>query len=251
MAIPVEIPASVIDPRVQPNFGRRRTVRADINPMDRSTVVSILPKENPPEYKHTLMPSEYKIPYGTYDKPGILIVGSASWWADINPEQPLVEISVGSPQVANSIVQDFSNGYLGCDMGDARPGLFWIPGCQFDKSGNPSEQLTVEWIKRDYKAQLDLAKAKQDNWFRVLVKFADIGWAKSNNSPLSVDDNMRMAAKELGLDREWISTYKAMEMIRCLSCGELRNPIYPTCKHCKWVDPTHPRAKDIKFAAQG
>lgn len=223
MTIPVEIPASVIT-GVQPNFGRRRTVRADINPMDKSTVVSILPKDNPPEFKHTLMPSEYKIPYGTYEKPGILVVGSASWWADINPEQPLVEIPVSSVQVANSIVQDFSNGYLGCDMGDARPGIFWVPG-----------EHNADSVRKNYQSQLDLAKTRQDNWFRILVKFADIGWAKSNNSPLAVDDNMRMAAKSLGLDREWIADSRAIEMIRCVACGNLRNPNYPVCLHCKTV----------------
>lgn len=222
MPLPVEIPASVVVP--QPDFGRRRTVRGESNPLDKSTVISIFPKENLTENKWTIQPGEFKIGYGTYNNPFILIVGSSSYWQDINPDMPLVEIPIGSPQVARSIVNDFLNGYLGSDMGDATPGLFWIPGA-----------VTIEELKNKYKHLLDNAKMKQDNWYKTLVKMADAFWARTGGNPISISDDMRLAAKELGLDREWIADFKALDMIRCVACGNMRNPSYPVCNHCRTI----------------
>ena len=58
-------------------FSKRRTVRATPNPMDKSTVVSIYPKELN-EIKPTIMPGRFRLEPGTYEKPSILVVGSSS-----------------------------------------------------------------------------------------------------------------------------------------------------------------------------
>jgi len=228
--IPGGIPTSAL------GFSKRRTIRAEVNPLDKSTVVSIFPKELH-EYKPTIMPGDFHIPAGRFENPSVLVVGPSSWWRDIDPDQPLLEITNSSIQVADSIVRDYCNGYIGCDMAESMPGLFYLPG-----------DHSVKKVVTEFKAHLDRAKKRQDNWFRSLVKIADILWARSNGNPITIMDDMRLAARELGLDKEWIKDFHAAELIRCQACGNMRNPAYPVCAVCKWVDQTHPMAKDLKFA---
>ena len=69
-------------------FGaNRRTIRSPINPMDKSTIVSIYPREID-EVKHTIEPGRFHINAGSRDKPSSLVVGTSVWWKDIDPEQP-------------------------------------------------------------------------------------------------------------------------------------------------------------------
>jgi hypothetical protein len=91
-------------------------------------------------------------------------------------------------------------------------------------------------------------KNKQDNWFRLLLKLADALWARSNNNPLVIWDEMRIAARELGADKAWTKDFQLVDLIKCFACGGLRNPQFPVCPTCKVVDPNHPLAKDLKFA---
>ena len=105
----------------------RRTIRAPVNPLDKSTVVSILPKPIS-ERKATIQPGTFELPPGSFDKPSILVVGPSSWWREVDEGQPLLEIPVASVIIADSIVKDYCNGLLACDMGDRMPGLFYLPG---------------------------------------------------------------------------------------------------------------------------
>ena len=52
---------------------RRRTIRATVNPMDKSTIVSIYPREII-EYKHTTQPSRFQLLPGSKEKPSLLVV---------------------------------------------------------------------------------------------------------------------------------------------------------------------------------
>jgi hypothetical protein len=217
---------------------RRRTIRGPVNPLDKSTVVSIYPKEII-EFKHTLTPGKFLIPPGSYDSPAILIVGPSSWWREIDEEQPLLEIPVSSIQIADSIVKDYCNGVLGCNMADTMPGLFYLPG-----------ETTVEDIKKNFKGELDKALVRQRNFYSMLVKLADALWARSNGNPLAVSDDMRLAAKELNLQtKDWMKDFQMVDMVRCFACGALKNPAYPVCASCRAVDTSHPNAKNIKFAS--
>jgi len=33
--------------------------------------------------------------------------------------------------------------------------------------------------------------------------------------------DMRLAAKELGMEKEWMKEYTSFEMIRCIACGRI------------------------------
>lgn len=218
---------------------KRQTIRAPVNPLDKCTVVSIYPKKIPPEIKPTIQPGVFQIPYGTYKDPGILVVGPSSWWKELDENQPLLEIPQSSIQIAESIVKDWANGIYGCDMGENMPGLFWIPG-----------EWTLEKIKAERQPDLDEANRKQRNWFQFLVNAADSTWARTNGSPLSISDDMRMAARELNLiQKEWLRDAEVVDLVRCKACGALKNPKYPICPNCKAIDdPAKAKELGLSFA---
>lgn len=217
----------------------RQMIRTIRNPLDKATIVSIYPKEIN-EVKDTLFPGKFHIPRGTYHDPAISVIGPSSWWRDIDIEQPLLEIPVSAVSIAQSLIVDYCNGFLGCNMADLMPGLFFIPG-----------ELTLAQVKKDYSIKLTEAKFKQDAWFAILIRLANSLWARSNGNPLVIWDEMRMAARELGKhDVPWLKMEVQMNLVACFACGSMRNPEFPICPACKNVDASHPRAKDIKIAVQ-
>lgn len=219
------------------NDWKRRTIRGPINPMDKSTIVSILPKEID-ETKHTVQPGRFIIQPGTFEKPSLLVVGPSSWWREIDEEQPLLEIPVSSIQIADSVVKDYCNGILACNMETAMPGLFYVPGA-----------YDIEGIRKSFKAELDKALARQKGWYTILIKLADSLWARSNGNPLAISDDMRLAAKEMNIQtKDWMKDFQMVDMVRCFACGALKNPLYPVCAACRAIDTAHPKAKEIKFA---
>lgn len=215
----------------------RRSIRMPVNQFDKSTVVSIYPRAIF-ERKVTISPGDFRIEAGSYDKPAILVVGPSSWFREIDQDQPLIEIPVPSVQIADSLVKDFCNGILGSNMSDSMPGLFWLP-----------QALTVEQIKKDFKQQLDTARVKQNAYYQTLVKMADALWARTNGNPLVISDDMRLGAKELGLNKDWTKEFQQMESVRCKACGSLKNPEFPVCPTCKAIDNPELASKlGIKFA---
>lgn len=196
--------------------------RAPDNPMDKCTIVSMFPVDIE-ERKHTIQPGIFRIPAGNYDKPSLLLVKPASWWKEMEEGQPALEIVNSSIQVANSVVADYMQGLMCCDGGNVTPALFFVPG-----------EFNLGEILTKHKGMLDKYKANQSRWYAELIKLADSLWAKSNGDPLSVNDLMRLAARELGQNnKDWLAHHELTETVRCVACGALRNPIYPICGNCK------------------
>lgn len=203
---------------------KRRTVRSPVNPLDKSTVVSIYPKEIN-ETKHTIQPGKFHIDKGSFEKPALLVVGPSSWWRDLDPGQPLLEIPVSSIQIANSIIVDFCNGLVGCDMAASMPGIFWVEGAK-----------TVDQIKKEHGDKLTAAYQRQKMWYQTLVRMADTLWSRSNGNPLSISDDMRIAALELNLkEKPWIKDYSTIQLINCKACGHMCKPGFPVCPNCHHV----------------
>lgn len=203
------------------SLNRRQTVRAPTNPMDKSTIISIYPRQIV-EVKPTIQPGKFIIPAGSFEAPGMLAVTSSSWWREIDEEQPLLEIPNSSIQVADSIVKDWANGLLACNMNDVMPGITYLPG-----------DISRGELKTKYLHVLVKLRDNQNRWYAALVKLADTSWAKSNGNPLSISEDMRSAARELNLtNKEWMVDFTQMEMIRCIACGSMRNPAFPICQSC-------------------
>lgn len=221
-------------------FGRR-TARVPVNPMDKSTVVSIYPKDIV-ERKPTIQPGIFHVKAGSYANPSVLVVGSSSWFKEVDAEQPLLEIPDGSVQIANAIVRDFCNGLLGSNMNSSMPGLFWVPG-----------EFSVSEIKKNHRVELDKALAKQVTYYRALVKMGSGMWAKTGGNPLSISDDMRLAAKELNLSDtlDWMKDFSMMGNLNCKACGFSVKPGYPVCSNCRAiVDVDQAKELGIVFAAQ-
>lgn len=217
---------------------KRRTIRAPVNPLDKSTVVSIFPKHIV-EKKHTIQPGVFELQPGSYENPSTLVVGPSSWWKEIDENQPLLEIPHSSIIVADSIIKDYCNGLLACDMGNNMPGLFFIPG-----------EISLGELRKIHSPKLEAAKMKQDNWYRALVRMADALWSRSNGNPLAISDEMKLAARSLNLvNKEWLKDSMTMELVRCQACGSLKNPLYPICSNCKAIsDPAKAKELGLVFA---
>ena len=216
----------------------RRTIRAEVNPMDKSTIVSILPKPIS-ERKATITPGFFHLGPGSFDSPSILVVGPSSWWREIDENQPLLEIPVSSIQIADSVVRDYANGLLACNMADQMPGLFYLPG-----------EYTVERLRKEHLPMLEKARLNQKKWFLELVRIADILWSRSNGNPLSISDDARLACKELNITgKPWLGDLQTAELVRCVACGSLRNQHYPICQTCKAIaDPELAKKLGLTFA---
>lgn len=217
---------------------KRRVIRGPVNPLDKSTIVSIFPKEIH-ETKPTIQPGVFDIPAGNFNHPAILVVGPSSWWRDIDEDQPLLEIPQSSIQVADSIVKDYCNGILACDMSTCMPGLFYVPG-----------EWTVDKIKKDHLPLLLKYQEAQKKWFMETVKIADVLWSRSNGNPLAISNDARLAARELNLNtKPWLQDFQTAELVQCVACGNLRNPRFPICPTCKAVvDPELAKRLNLTFA---
>lgn len=197
--------------------------RAEPNPMDKCTIVSIYPQAIT-ENKPTLTPRTYTIGAGSYDNPAVLTIGSASWWSDLVPEQEPIEVTVNSIVIAESFVQDFVNGMVGFNGIECMPGLFVVLG-----------EHDVASIKKNHKDKLDRALRSQRAWFTELVRLADIDWSRTNGNPLVISAQAKMAAEFLQLDKTWMRDFSQLKKVNCIACGELRDPAYPICRHCHHV----------------
>ena len=203
----------------------RRVVRAPVNPLDKSTVVSIYPVDLD-ERKPTISPGDFKLKAGSFEKPSTLVVGSSSWWREIDENQPLLEIPVSSVQVADSIVKDYCNGLFMCDMDGSMPGIFFVPG---------------EWdlirLVTEKKALLETARRKQNNFWDQLITIADSLWSRTNGNPLAISDLMRLGARERGkVDKPWMSNFiPSVSLENCPACGSLINKQFPVCSVCKTI----------------
>ena len=201
--------------------------RTPASTLDVYTIVSIFPKKIV-EKKVTLDPGEFIIEPGTYEKPSVLTVTSAVYWNRFSSEMDPAEITTPAIMIANSVVSDYVNTMVGARPGECGPGLFYVEG-----------KKTSEDIKKHHVKELDAAKARQDTWYRIMVEAADGLWARSNGNPVAIPKDSRLAAQELKLkDKPWMQDFNTLQMIACINCGNLRNPAYPSCPHCRQVvDP--------------
>jgi hypothetical protein len=217
----------------------RKIIRQPANPLDKCTIVSLMPKKIV-EVKYTITPGVFEIEAAPEGDFSILVVGSSSWFKETEENQPYLEIPHSSIIVAESVISDYLNGCLGCNMGDKSPGLFYVRG-----------EYTKDTIEKndEFKRKYQVAVENQKRWYRELVQIADVGWAKTNGNPIAVSDDARYGAKMLGLERAWLKDYQSVSLISCKSCGELVNPNFPVCRFCKAIlDPVKAKDMGLTFA---
>ena len=243
----------------QGNFGafqptQKLTPRAPKNKLDVSTIVSILPFRVI-EKKPTLQPSIWVIEKSEPGDFSILVVDGASWWKHLEPNQPLLEIPVSSMRLAKSIIEDYCNSFIGANVGEQVPGMFYIPG-KYTKETIKKFVVTDESVQEEmnypvgttFEQLLTLARVKQENWYRTLVGMADVDWARTNGNPRSISDLSRLAGQHLKLTKPWMQDFQAFQLDACPACGQLTNLVYPVCRHCKAIiNPAKAKELNLSF----
>ena len=216
-------------------MSKRRTIRAPVNPQDKATIFSIFPREIV-EVKHTIQPGTFVIPAGTIEKPSRLVVGPSSWWTEVDPYQPLLEIPTGAIQIANSVVQDYCQGLLAYSAGEREPGIFYLQG-----------DVPLPKMIAEYKVVFDKVVAMQKAWYAALVDIADALWARSNGNPMSLSLDMKQAALFLGMEhKDWMQNHQRIDLIRCVACGNMISNAVVVCPNCK-VIVNAARAKELNL----
>ena len=191
------------------------------------TVVSLLPYELREEKPH-MLPSTFIIPAASMDgkKLGILWVREGVHYIPnplMDEGKPGASIKqVTTPaEMARSICEDYNCAHVALGE-DASPGLFWVPG-----------RLVQRNIEKMYSKRLEAARLKQKNWFHNLCVMADADWEK-NHDMRAVSDLQRLAAKNMGINRQWVE-FRMEEMTRCPYCNSPLSPSAAVCGNCKEV----------------
>lgn len=175
----------------------------------KATIISLFPLEiNEP--KPGLYPGYFVIPAAPLGDFSYLVVGDAVFYQESKNEQMLT-IRTPFHILAESIVHDFMTGHVGRVIGEAEPGVFWVPG------GYDNKKL----IKAKFQNEIDEAEKKQLRWFEELVRMADDVFQRTQRHS-SVNQLQRLAAKRLGISRPW-----------GLRTGDSEN----TCPFCKFEVP--------------
>lgn len=195
------------------------------------TIVSIYPREIV-ENKPGVYPSFFTVPAGSFDKPSYFYVEDGVQYVTIplkSERDPgrTIKMIVPADEIAKSIVEDYCNSLLGSGNG-ARPGLKWFPAPITDAGKKVLEEM----------------RQAQNNWYANLVKIADDDWFKFHNHR-TISDLQIMAAKTLGLEKEWAIEPQAPKL--CPVCFTSVHDKAIICPSCKVVmDPE--AAKKFVFA---
>lgn len=188
-----------------------------------ATIVNLLPRVIK-EVKPGLHPSEFIIPKGSPEKPGLLII-SGDVHHLVNPDIlsdskdiQMIKVLIPALQCASSIINDYVQSLIAVD-GESFPAIFAVKG---DYS-NPEE------VKTKFADKIEEFRVVQNRWFTTLVAIADDTWAKTK-SPQGISDLQRDAANSLQLKKEWLGP--AVDAEKCKFCGAVASSIVcPNCHH--------------------
>lgn len=183
-------------------------------------------------------PSDYLIPAAAQGDISVCRIPVSHLYIDSGEDTPKFAVPQDPEKVAESIINDLYRAWIETGL-DTGPGIFWINGW----INKPQDKITPKdiedykaEIKKKYPEQIALAKKKQENWARRLVKKADDDWNKWH-SHRSISDIHIWAAEFLGLNRDYLNleSGKAMETMPCPACGTNINVGVAVCFNCKAI----------------
>lgn len=191
------------------------------------TVVNLLPREIFEE-KHHMLPSSFRIPAAVYGDIAVFYVEEGTHYIPnplVDEGKPNSSFKTITPptEMARALVDDYKGAHI-CLSDNAEPGLFWVEG-----------RLTSDEVKKFYAKEIEEARRKQNNWFRNMVSMADADFVKNKNM-LAVSDLQRLAARCLGVAKEWVdfagegtmqcpfcTIAISREAVKCPNCREIVN----------------------------
>lgn len=195
--------------------------------MSKSTIVSIVPFPIT-EFKPGIYPGNFEIKGSKNNIPEILVISDSIYHVEID-ENRTITVKCPSEDIAKSIIEDYVISNIAFDREeDAAPGIFWKAGV-YDLGG----------VLGKLKEDLDIAKERQQRWFKKLVEMADDDWEKTRQHR-SISDIQRYAAKWMNLERPWIistiiNTAPVVETVKCIACQSSISKEAIVCPQCRCI----------------
>lgn len=190
-----------------------------------ATVVSVVPLPIS-EKKPGLYPGQFDIEAAPDGDIAILVVGISRHYTYLDSDRGSLGQENPPSKVARSIVSDYISSTMHVDE-DAHPGLFYVVG-----------KFTKEQIKEQFADKVKLARDKQYEWFKRLVRAADDSWQKERKHN-AITNVQRIAARLLGLEREWKEIPKpdvnAVQLVKCPACFAVVHPQQIICGQCQCI----------------
>jgi predicted nucleic acid-binding Zn ribbon protein len=185
-----------------------------------ATIISFLPFEYNPSMVG-MFPAFFHIPAAPENDFVVVPICDCKSYVYISDGRSLPTWHNGI-MVASAIVRDYiiASQYT---TPDGFPGMKSIPG-----------KHTKEDIKKMFGPELKALQEAQKKWFGNLVKMADDIWTDPNarGKQASISDLMRYAAKNLMLNREWL-TVVTTDNVNCFACGYAVPSSALICSNCK------------------
>ena len=157
--------------------------------------------------------------------------------------RPVLIVPTAPEEVAEAICFDYKKGQLGIQLGEAEPGLFWVPG-DYSERDSRGELLALHAMA------FREAHKKQDAWFKALVSLADDAWSRFHQRGM-VSQIQKIAASRLKLEREWLLEAEIVSALsECPVCFEKVHPRAIVCRGCNAI-LNEAEYQKRKFAIQG
>lgn len=207
---------------------------------DKVTIVSVAPFAIRDEKKPGVYPGNFTLEKAPLNGVSVLVVGSSKARRYIGDGEYLF-LDEPAAKMAESVVFDYKRSKLAYrtddDGNEIMPGLFVVPG-----------EHTAEQVLKLFAPLVDKAREMQKMWLKALVELADDSWAREHQHKL-ITDEMRFAARTLGLTREW--DINAADIGNMMMCGWCSKQIASTaikCPNC--LEVVNQEAYDKRKAAQ-
>jgi hypothetical protein len=188
--------------------------------MSTSSLVSFSKREITEEIPGMVFGIYHLQPAKSVNEPYILHVEDSYYYKpDLDGVQD--KVLVRSDDIVNSLAHMHTTSQL-LARADQHPAVLAFPGEMLDNSN----------LFKIHKPKIEIALKRQMKWFEALVRLADDDWQQLRRHRM-ISDVQRTAAKELGLEREWLDTVYDESKSACPFCGsDLLDSNAPICPHC-------------------
>lgn len=143
----------------------------------------------------------------------------------LDSDRGYMKRTVLAEETAKGVVEDYIGSMIYADP-MVHPGIFWVPG-----------ELNYQQIEQKHAKELKEIRAIQDQWFTRVVEAADDEWSRAKHHR-SIAPVQKLAAKALGLDREWIiqaSIASTVKFNNCPACRSLVDALAVICGNCRCI----------------
>jgi hypothetical protein len=193
------------------------------------------------ESKPQSIPPIFEMPPAAKGDLEVLVIQSTARPFYIDYERGVMTIPVDPEKVAESVVKDHIGATIHVTNG-AKPALFYVKGA-----------LTKAEVKLKHKPEIELAINEQNKWFERLIKAADDSWQRARRHNL-ISDQHRLAARMLGVKREWSEVINPADQVECMYCTTLIAARALVCPICRMpqeaaINALPPAAREVISAA--